>query len=93
MESKDENDTATENRTTTDSKPAGNLNAFEENLINIFRNVEVRKSRTSFQTDLMNVVRNIGKCRDVQPFYELHCKHKYLTDPNCKQGLLIGHLH
>ena len=52
-------------KTTRTPKPIQHLQAFEEDLINIVQNVEFRKTKTKFQTELSEIVRNIGKCKNL----------------------------
>ena len=52
-------------KTTRTPKPIQHLQAFEEDLINMVQNVEFRKTRSKFQTELSEIVRNIGKCKNL----------------------------
>ena len=61
----DENNVATEEhdnygfKTTRLPKPVDNLKAFEEDLINMVKNVEFKTNRSRFQSELIKTVRDI----------------------------------
>ena len=52
-------------KTTRTPKPIEHLQAFEEDLIRMVQNVEFRKTRSQFQTELLKIVRDIGKCKNL----------------------------
>ena len=46
-------------------KPIDHLQAFEEDLIKMVQNVEFRTTRSRFQNELLKIVRDIGKCKNL----------------------------
>ena len=46
-------------------KPVNYLQTFEENLIKMVQNVELRTTRSRFQTELLKVVRDVSRCKNL----------------------------
>ena len=52
-------------KTTRTPKPIKHLQAFEEDLIKMVQNVEFRTTRSRFQNELLKIVRDISKCKNL----------------------------
>ena len=52
-------------KTTCTPKPIQHLQAFEEDLIKMVQNVEFRTTRSRFQNELLKIVRDISKCKNL----------------------------
>ena len=52
-------------KTNRSPKPVDYLQAFEGDLIKMVQNVEFRTTRSRFQTELLKIVRDVGKCKNL----------------------------